>query len=192
MSEPLEMKEHIRRLEKVRDVALARDHYSAILCDALLAEIQRLDAIERVSPVTMVDGSPMPRWMCRIEDRIEKLEAMEPLLRATPWEPRKPEAPGIEAARTALLEYAGDTDCDPESMAAFADGLIATCRRLEHVGDAARYSMFDVDVFDTPVELNIRRAGQIEALEWALEHAVTNYSTCVRNAITRLKQGGDL
>ena len=36
------------------------------------------------------------------------------------------------------------------------------------------------------------RKGAIQALEWVLEHAVTDYSTCVRNAIERLKKGGTL
>jgi kynureninase len=45
---------------------------------------------------------------------------------------------------------------------------------------------------DSGVLGDVRRNEAIRVLEWALEHAVTNYSTCVRKAIERLKEGGRL
>ena len=43
-----------------------------------------------------------------------------------------------------------------------------------------------------PMLVSNAREGMIYALRWALDHAVTDYSSCVKNAITRLQKGGDL
>lgn len=43
-----------------------------------------------------------------------------------------------------------------------------------------------------PMLVSNAREGMIYALRWALDHAVTDYSSCVKNAITRLENGGDL
>ena len=116
---------------------------------------------------------------------MERIDAMEqPPARveyAGTWAPRIPEAPGIEAARTALLEYAGDTDCDPESMAGFADGLIAAC-------------VMDVTKTITP---QIERAAMIKALVWWCSDCKSGGAgRCeycrMRDALTRLENGGEL
>jgi len=80
------------------------------------------------------------------------------------WEPRAPEAPRVEAARTALLEYANDTDCDMESMAGFADGLIVTARR----------------------------DGMIKALRWVIDQEISATHAPLFSAVTRLENGGEL
>jgi len=116
---------------------------------------------------------------------MERLDAMEqPPVRVEyvgTWAPRIPEAPGIEAARTALLEYAGDTDCDPESMAGFADGLIAAC-------------VMDVTKTITP---QIERKAMIKALRWATRCAPFGFAhdhvtSALNAAIARLENGGEL
>jgi len=61
MKEMIDTDEHIRRLEKVRDVALARDHYSAILCDALLSVMERLEAMEQPPKVAWAENEPRTR-----------------------------------------------------------------------------------------------------------------------------------
>ena len=116
---------------------------------------------------------------------MERLEAMEQPPCDPRWETRRPEAPDIEAARTALLEYAGDTDCDPESMAGFADGLIAACKReqpqthVEYVGTVTATTVAD-----------IQRAAMINALRWAVYKF--REPGDLSAAITRLESGGEL
>jgi len=42
------------------------------------------------------------------------------------------------------------------------------------------------------VSCRVKKEAMIEALQWAVKHAVTEYHTCVARAIVRVDAGGEL